>query len=113
MVISNREFYLVGSLDSLALLITGLIRSATTIHNLALIPFRHFLTEQFHDASEWFERRLAYTRSVACSSIVGFVLGLGDRHPYNILIDMGTAELVHIDLGLAFDQVGLLSRFVI
>jgi hypothetical protein len=26
---------------------------------------------------------------------------------------MGTAELVHIDLGLAFDQVGLLSRFVI
>jgi phosphatidylinositol kinase/protein kinase (PI-3 family) len=37
--------------------------------------------------------------------MVGYILGLGDRHPFNILIDMSTAELIHIDLGLAFDQV--------
>ena len=31
-------------------------------------------------------------------------MGLGDRHSQNILIDKATAELVHIDLGVAFEQ---------
>ena len=35
---------------------------------------------------------------------VGYILGLGDRHVQNILIDCHTAELVHIDLGVAFEQ---------
>lgn len=30
---------------------------------------------------------------------VGYIVGLGDRHIQNILIDELTAELVHIDLG--------------
>lgn len=30
---------------------------------------------------------------------VGYIVGLGDRHIQNILIDEETAELVHIDLG--------------
>lgn len=32
---------------------------------------------------------------------VGYIVGLGDRHIQNILIDEQTAELVHIDLGTA------------
>lgn len=31
---------------------------------------------------------------------VGYVVGLGDRHVQNILIDKQTAEFIHIDLGL-------------
>ena len=31
--------------------------------------------------------------------LVGYVVGLGDRHVQNILVDCNTAELVHIDLG--------------
>ncbi len=64
---------------------------------------RHFFTESFPDPATWFERRVAYTRSVATSSIVGFIVGLGDRHSSNILIDLHTAEVIHIDLGIAFD----------
>lgn len=30
---------------------------------------------------------------------MGYVVGLGDRHLNNILIDLTTAQLVHIDLG--------------
>ena len=41
-------------------------------------------------------------------SLVGHILGLGDRHLQNILIDKQTAELVHIDLGIAFEQGRLL-----
>ncbi|XP_069739549.1 serine-protein kinase ATM [Phaenicophaeus curvirostris] len=66
--------------------------------------FRYFCMEKFLDPAVWFEKRLAYTRSVATSSIVGYILGLGDRHVQNILIDEETAELVHIDLGVAFEQ---------
>lgn len=36
---------------------------------------------------------------MASNSIVGYIVGLGDRHAHNILIDCGSAELVHIDLG--------------
>jgi ataxia telangiectasia mutated family protein len=32
-------------------------------------------------------------------SLVGYILGLGDRHVQNILINEQSAELVHIDLG--------------
>jgi len=31
--------------------------------------------------------------------MVGYVLGLGDRHVLNILVDKKTAEFIHIDLG--------------
>ncbi|XP_037534430.1 serine-protein kinase ATM [Nematolebias whitei] len=66
--------------------------------------FRYFCMERFLDPAVWMEKRLAYTRSVATSSIVGYIVGLGDRHIHNILIDEQTAELVHIDLGVAFEQ---------
>lgn len=40
---------------------------------------------------------------------VGYVVGLGDRHSMNILIDQASAEVVHIDLGVAFEQ-GLMLK---
>lgn len=66
---------------------------------------RHYFTEKHKSPIAWFAMRLNYTRSVATTSIVGHVLGLGDRHVSNILMDNGTGEVVHIDLGIAFDQV--------
>ncbi|KAI4341400.1 hypothetical protein MLD38_026129 [Melastoma candidum] len=73
-------------------------------------PVMHqFFLERFSLPADWFERRLAYTRSVATSSMVGYVVGLGDRHSMNILIDQASAEVVHIDLGVAFEQ-GLMLK---
>lgn len=40
---------------------------------------------------------------------VGYIVGLGDRHSMNVLIDQATAEVVHIDLGVAFEQ-GLMLK---
>ena len=68
---------------------------------------RHFFTEKHKMPMSWFAMRLNYTRSVATTSIVGHILGLGDRHISNILIDSSTGEVVHIDLGIAFEQVCL------
>jgi hypothetical protein len=68
-------------------------------------PVMHnFFLEQYPQPVQWFERRVAYTRSCAVNSIVGYVIGLGDRHSSNILIDKATAEFVHIDFGVTFEQ---------
>ncbi|KAG8040922.1 hypothetical protein G9C98_001910 [Cotesia typhae] len=42
--------------------------------------FQYFFMEKFPSPETWFERRLAYVRSVATNSMVGYILGLGDRH---------------------------------
>lgn len=75
----------------------------------ALKPvFHHFFFEKYPDPADMFAKRLAYSRSVAANSIIGYVIGLGDRHSHNILLDLKTAEHVHIDLGVAFEQGKLL-----
>lgn len=51
----------------------------------------------------WLERRTNYTRSHAVMCMVGHVLGLGDRHPSNIMLDRFSGKLVHIDFGDCFE----------
>jgi len=64
---------------------------------------RHFFMEKHYIPERWFEMRLLYSRSVAVMSMVGHILGLGDRHVSNIMIDTAKGELVPIDLGIAFE----------
>ena len=51
----------------------------------------------------WFERRRTFSESNAIMSMVGYVLGLGDRHPSNLMIEKKTARVVHIDFGDCFE----------
>lgn len=51
----------------------------------------------------WLERRTNYTRSLGVMSMVGYILGLGDRHPSNLLLDRMTGRVVHIDFGDCFE----------
>ena len=75
--------------------------------------FRHYFAESSQSAREWFDLRLKYTRSVAASSMTGHIVGLGDRHCSNILIRESGPQrgsLVHIDLGIIFDNGRHLPR---
>ncbi|KAK7963971.1 FKBP12-rapamycin complex-associated protein [Apiospora saccharicola] len=51
----------------------------------------------------WLERRTNYTRSLGVMSIVGYILGLGDRHPSNFMLDRVTGKIIHIDFGDCFE----------
>uniref|UniRef100_A0AAU7B991 Serine/threonine-protein kinase TOR n=1 Tax=Pyrrhocoris apterus TaxID=37000 RepID=A0AAU7B991_PYRAP len=51
----------------------------------------------------WFDRRTNYTRSLAVMSMVGYILGLGDRHPSNLMLDRLSGKILHIDFGDCFE----------
>ncbi|KAJ7215054.1 phosphatidylinositol 3-kinase [Mycena pura] len=55
------------------------------------------------NSEHWLERRAAYTRSLAVNSMVGHILGLGDRHPSNLMLSRKTGKVVHIDFGDCFE----------
>lgn len=62
-------------------------------------------------SEHWLERRATYTRSLAVNSIVGHILGLGDRHPSNVLLERHTGKVVHIDFGDCFEVAMLREKF--
>lgn len=51
----------------------------------------------------WLDRRTNYTRSLAVMSMVGYLLGLGDRHPSNLMLHRFSGKILHIDFGDCFE----------
>ena len=51
----------------------------------------------------WLERRTNFTKSLAVMSIVGYILGLGDRHPDNLMLERVSGKIIHIDFGDCFE----------
>lgn len=66
--------------------------------------FHEWFLEMFSDPAAWFAARLRYTRTCAVMSIVGTVLGLGDRHGENILFDSRSGDTMHVDFNCLFDK---------
>ncbi|CAD2213251.1 FKBP12-rapamycin complex-associated protein [Angomonas deanei] len=54
-------------------------------------------------AESWLDRRTTYVCSLATMSMVGHILGLGDRHPSNLMIHAFSGRVVHIDFGDCFE----------
>ncbi|XP_041362847.1 serine/threonine-protein kinase SMG1-like [Gigantopelta aegis] len=55
-------------------------------------------------ASEWWQITQNYARSTAVMSMIGYIIGLGDRHLDNVLVDLATGEVVHIDYNVCFEK---------
>ncbi|KAK8072291.1 hypothetical protein PG996_005639 [Apiospora saccharicola] len=64
----------------------------------------HWFISQFPNPSAWFAARLKYTRSCAVMSMVGTILGLGDRHGENVLLEEGNGGIFHVDFNCLFDK---------
>lgn len=44
-------------------------------------------------ATEWWQMTQSYARSTAVMSMIGYIIGLGDRHLDNMLVDFTTGEV--------------------
>lgn len=60
--------------------------------------------DQFSDPAVWYVARKTFTRTSAVMSIVGYVIGLGDRHCENILFFKKSGAALHIDFDCLFDK---------
>ncbi|XP_060518372.1 serine/threonine-protein kinase ATR isoform X2 [Cylas formicarius] len=58
----------------------------------------------FPDAQTWLMARTGYIRTTAVMSIAGYILGLGDRHGENILLDSTCGDVVHVDFNCLFNK---------
>lgn len=84
-------------------------KNAAALFDNQILPryppvFHAWFLETFPEPSAWFQARSAYARTAAVMSMVGFVLGLGDRHGDNILFDAGSGDTVHVDLNCLFEK---------
>ncbi|OKL62432.1 hypothetical protein UA08_02676 [Talaromyces atroroseus] len=73
---------------------------------LAKLPpvLHEWFVEMFPDPGAWLAARLRFTRTSAVMSMVGHVLGLGDRHGENLLFEESTGGILHVDFNCLFDK---------
>mmetsp|Transcript_29274 Transcript_29274/g.75414 ORF Transcript_29274/g.75414 Transcript_29274/m.75414 type:complete len:568 (-) Transcript_29274:798-2501(-) len=63
----------------------------------------HFFVHRFPQPNEWYRARQRFARTAAAWSMIGAVVGLGDRHGENVLIDYANGDCVHVDFSYMFD----------
>ncbi|PIN25709.1 Protein kinase of the PI-3 kinase family [Handroanthus impetiginosus] len=66
--------------------------------------FHKWFLNTFSEPATWFRARIAYAHTTAVWSMVGHIVGLGDRHGENILFDSTTGDCVHVDFSCLFDK---------
>eukprot|EP01012_Entosiphon_sulcatum_P054179 TRINITY_DN7473_c0_g1_i1.p2 TRINITY_DN7473_c0_g1~~TRINITY_DN7473_c0_g1_i1.p2 ORF type:complete len:220 (-),score=44.65 TRINITY_DN7473_c0_g1_i1:186-845(-) len=67
------------------------------------IFYRWFLS-MFPQPTAWFQARNGYAKTTAVWSMVGHVVGLGDRHGENILLCSNTGDCLHVDFSCLFEK---------
>lgn len=68
-----------------------------------------YYSTRFPTPQNYYKARTAFIKSTAAWSIIGYILGLGDRHCENILIDICTGETFHVDCNMLFNRGEQLS----
>ncbi|CAH9113406.1 unnamed protein product, partial [Cuscuta epithymum] len=72
--------------------------------------FHKWFLNTFSEPAAWFRARVAFAHTTAVWSMVGHIVGLGDRHGENILYDSTTGDCVHVDFSCLFDKGLLLEK---
>ena len=66
--------------------------------------FSNWFINNFPDPRSWFMARMSFVRSTAVMSMIGYIIGLGDRHLENINVDTTTGETFHVDMNCLFNK---------
>ncbi|OHT17424.1 PIKK family atypical protein kinase [Tritrichomonas foetus] len=59
------------------------------------------------NAEQWLSQNTNFARSNGLMSMIGYLIGIGDRHPSNILVMKGTGNVVHIDFSDVFEKASM------
>jgi serine/threonine-protein kinase ATR len=78
-------------------------RMSQVLSMLPPIFHQHFL-QSMPEPGAWARARTAFAHTAGVWSMVGHIVGLGDRHGENILIDGATGDCVHVDFSCLFDK---------
>ena len=83
----------------------------SVIENTPGNDLAEILWHKSSNAEQWLERRTNFSRSLAVMSIVGYVLGLGDRHTNNLMFERTNGKIIHIDFGDCFEHAMIRDNF--
>jgi len=83
----------------------------SVIENTPGDDLAQILFHKSSNAESWLERRTNFSRSLAVMSIVGYVLGLGDRHTNNLMFERTNGKIIHIDFGDCFENAMVRDHF--
>jgi phosphatidylinositol kinase/protein kinase (PI-3 family) len=76
-----------------------------------LADLKEILWRRSSSSQTWLLRRTCFARSIATTSMIGYVIGLGDRHPGNILIEQTKFNAISIDFGDVFEAAAERTAF--
>lgn len=87
----------------------GDIAQAATLYYLLCLKqnppvLSWWFVQHFCSATDWYEARKKFTLTAAAWSAIGHVIGLGDRHSENILVETTTGRIIHVDFDCIFDK---------
>ncbi|KAI6184566.1 Non-specific serine/threonine protein kinase [Aphelenchoides bicaudatus] len=68
------------------------------------LKLSQYLRNMSNDPASYYQIQRNYTISTAFMCSVGFIVGLGDRHTGNILVNQITGEVMHVDFCLLFNS---------
>jgi len=69
------------------------------------------LWQRAPNAATWVTQSAGFTVTIALMSMVGYVIGLGDRHPSNAMAQRETGKVIHVDFGDSFETGMTKNKF--
>jgi phosphatidylinositol kinase/protein kinase (PI-3 family) len=77
------------------------------VSDMKLNVLYNYFYNKYPDPNQWYLAKKNYTISTALWSMTGYLIGLGDRHLNNILLN-DKGEIIHIDFGMILNYGSLL-----
>nr|XP_027194422.1 uncharacterized protein LOC113789127 [Dermatophagoides pteronyssinus] len=65
---------------------------------------QNWFQEYYIDSYSWYQARRNFIRTTAVFSILGYILGLGDRHTDNVMFDTQTGQMIQVDFNCLFNR---------
>jgi len=74
------------------------------VKEISIPMVNDWFKDKFPCPANRFNSRVNFIRTTAVWSMVGYIIGLGDRHGDNILINRASGSVTHVDFDCIFEK---------